>query len=224
MKPRVKGAIAAVLILIGINILAKVYVESLWFQELNLLPVYWKRLGWQLGIAVLFGGLSWGFLSYQIRVARGLAEAATPQPSPPISDIRSRYLPDPLNASRRSPRSGALYLPVLLPLIVALQFTIAALGMYYLWVTVGVWTPDYTLPSITPAIPKPFHINWLFINFQEWRTQIAVVIVGILLTVFSAWRWRWSLPGFVALLSGVWGTTVSGKLVTVFIISQCPTL
>ena len=128
MKPRVKGAIAAVLILIGINILAKVYVESLWFQELNLLPVYWKRLGWQLGIAVLFGGFSWGFLSYQIRVARGLAEAATPQPSPPISDIRSRYLPDPLNASRRSPRSGALYLPVLLPLIVALQFTIAALG------------------------------------------------------------------------------------------------
>jgi hypothetical protein len=211
MKKGVKEAIAVVLIVIGINIWAQVYVESLWFQELNLLPVFWKRLGWQLGIALLFGGLSWIFLSSQIRIAQRLATEAIPQSHPPLSDLRSRYLPEPIHPSRRSPRSGALYLPVLLPLVVVLQFTITALGMYYLWVTVGVWTPDYTLPSITPAIPQPFHLNWLFINFQEWRTQISAVIVGILLTVFSAWRWRWSLPTFVALLSGIWGLLLAGN-------------
>ncbi|MEB3227410.1 MAG: UPF0182 family protein, partial [Synechocystis sp.] len=211
MKQRVKGAIAVVLIIIGIEILARVYVESLWFQELNLLPVYWKRLGWQLGIAAVCAGLSWGFLSYQIQGARRLAEESLPRSTPPISDLRSRYLPEPIPPSRRSPRSGALHLPILLPLIIALQLTLVALGMYYLWVTIQVWTPDYTLPSITPAIPQPFHLGWLFRTFQVWRTQIAVILVGIGLTVFSVWRWRWSLPVFVALLSGVWGLLLAGN-------------
>jgi len=211
MKQGLKGAIAVGLIIIGINILAQVYVDSLWFQELNLLLVFWKRLGWQLSIAVVCAGISWGFLSYQMNVAHRLAADALPRPHPTITDLRSRYLPEPLHPSRRSPRSGALHLPTLLPLIIALQFTLVALGMYYLWVTVQVWTPDYTLPSITPAIPRPFHLGWLFKAAQVWRTQIVAVVIGLGLTALSIWRWRWSLPLLVALLSGVWGLLLAGN-------------
>lgn len=212
MKQGIKGAIAVVLTVVGIIILARVYVEDLWFQELALAAVYWRRLGWQIGIALVCGGLSWGFLFYQMRVARRLAMAANLPTIAPVTTLpRSRYLPEPIPPARRSPRSGPLLLPLLLPLIVALQFTIAALGMYYLWVTIQVWTPDYTLPSITPAVPRPFHFGWLFRTFQVWRAQITAVILGLVLTVLSAWRWRWSLPLLMVLLSVVWGFLLAGN-------------
>ena len=219
MKPWVKGAIAAGLFLVTLEIIAHIYVESLWFQELNVQYVFWKRVWWQGAIALLSGTISWLFVARQVRLAHGLAYkdeqasvvAQTNTPVPIPMAVGSRYLPLPQPIVRPNTHSRPLFLPVLLPLIIGLQFILVALVMYYIFVTIQVWTPDYTLPNITPAVPQPFRLHWLFTNLGNLRAQLGVTAFAGILTLVGLLRGPRLLPGLVILLSGVWGLLLAGN-------------
>ncbi len=216
MKPWVKGAIAAGIFLLSLEIIAHIYVESLWFRELNVQSVFWKRVWWQGGIALMAGAISWAFVVRQVRMAQGLAYQDSPSVTnvPPIPipvAVGSQYLPLPKPKVHRPVHSRPLLLPVLLPLTIGLQFILIALVMYYVFITIQVWTPDYTLPNITPAVPQPFHIHWLFTNVENLPTQLGVTITAGGLTLISLLRGSRLLPGLVLFLSAVWGLLLSGN-------------
>lgn len=211
-----KMAIAVGIGLVGLAIIAQIYGENLWFQELGQQAVFWRRVRWQSGIAVVCAALSWAFLRYQVHLAQHRAyPQALPreqsQPVPLLVGAGSRYLPLPTAPAPRLAHARPLLLPVLLPLIMGLQFVLVALVMYYVFVTIQVWTPDYTLPNITPAVPRPFHLNWLFTNLQNFRAQFLLTACVGLLTVIGLWRGTILLPNLILLISGVWGFLLSGN-------------
>ncbi|AIE73584.1 MULTISPECIES: UPF0182 family protein [unclassified Synechocystis] len=215
-----KGAIAVAIALVCLEVIARIYVENLWFQELHFQSVFWKRVQWQGSIALIAGAISWGFVVLQVRIAKRLAHreaavlsATVAQSTPILMPVAagSRYLPIPEPLMGRKAHSRPLFLPILLPLITGLQLILVALVMYYVFITIQVWTPDYTLPNITPAVPQPFHIRLLFVNFSNLPAQLAATALAGTLTLIGLLRGPRLLPGLVFLLSAVWGMLLSGN-------------
>ncbi|QUS60265.1 UPF0182 family protein [Synechocystis sp. PCC 7338] len=220
MKGWVKVAIVLAIALMGLEIIARIYVENLWFRELNFQSVFWKRLRWQGSITLVAGFISWAFIVFQVKVANRLAHeeaqlkslAVTQAASAPVPvAIGSRYLPMPAPPVGPKAHSRPLPLPVLLPLIIALQIILVALVMYYVFITIQVWTPDYTLPNITPAVPQPFRLRLLFTNFSNGRAQLGATALAGILALIGVLRGPKLLPGLVFILSGVWGLLLSGN-------------
>lgn len=220
MKGWVKGAIVLAIALVGLEVIARIYVENLWFQELSFQSVFWKRVRWQGSIALITGFISWGFIVFQVKVTnrliqeeaqlKGLAVAQAVYAPVPVA-IGSRYLPMPAPPVGPKAHSRPLQLPVLLPLIIVLQLILISLVMYYVFITIQVWTPDYTLPNITPAVPQPFRLHFLFTSFSGMGSQLGVTALAGMLALIGVLRGPRLLPGLVFILSAVWGLLLSGN-------------
>ncbi len=85
-----------------------------------------------------------------------------------------------------SPQSKSINLPVLLFLVLGSGLLLSILLIYYIQVAINVWTPDFTLPNITPPLPTAFRIESFSrtvrqINDQLWRVGIIVLIFIVII-------------------------------------------
>jgi uncharacterized membrane protein (UPF0182 family) len=84
--------------------------------------------------------------------------------------------------------------------------------LYYARVAVEAWTPDFSLPKITPPLPSPFNLSALpslllpLILNQSWQL-IPIGLVALLL-LFNPLRW---LRIFAAIQSLIFGLTIAGN-------------
>ncbi len=197
----------------GIELIARLFVEMLWFRELGYLRVYFTRLGWELGIGLTCTVFSLFFLSYNLRQARQFAwpmTAAPPSPLPRPS-LKSRYLPFPEPSDQRPAHTHPWRLSTLLPLVMVIHLLIAALVLYYCKTAIEVWTPDFTLPNISPAVPQPFQIQVLIQGLSTLPSNILSGFILLAIAAVSLWRRSWSLPVLMVLLSLVWGAIMAGS-------------
>lgn len=206
------------------ELVSRLVVETLWFEELGYLTVFLERLSVRVGLWVLGFGGSLLFLWINYRVVARQEWLGQPDQSGgdrlenvPRLPLRwwQKILLEPIPYHTKIPESPAIGLRWLLPLLVGFSLLIVLILFHYGSV---VWTTgrqDLSLPSITPALPDPFDFKsvrsfFYLIKEQLWRIGIALLIwVGVL------WQRWFSLRAIAVLLSLCFGTVLSHNWVRV---------
>ncbi|MDJ0598562.1 MAG: UPF0182 family protein [Crocosphaera sp.] len=168
-----------------LELLSHVIVEGLWFQEVGYVDIFIKQLLWQLGLWGVISGFSWWFLWGNLRQAKRHQWHFIPQ-VPTKNNKRRRQRKN--ITPQLMPESRSFSLFWLLFFIISLGGLMGLMLLYYSEVAYDVWTPDFTLPNITPPLPTPFFFNSVpeivsQLRNQLWKVGIlGFIIVGILLT------------------------------------------
>ncbi|XTZ19695.1 MAG: UPF0182 family protein, partial [cyanobacterium endosymbiont of Rhopalodia fuxianensis] len=109
------------------------------------------------------------------------------------------------------PESRSFGLSWLLTLVLFLGTLIGLMLLYYSQVVYDVWTPDLTLPNITPPLPSPFYFNSipkLFSQIHQHLWKVGVVGGLILLTLL---RRKSYLKAMAIIFSIIFGLVISGN-------------
>ncbi|MEL4894517.1 UPF0182 family protein [Crocosphaera sp. Alani8] len=161
-----------------VELMCRIIAEGLWFQEVGYVDIFYKQLLWRLGLWVIVSGFSFWFLLGNLRRAKRYQWHFIPQIT--ISNKkRNKVRKRTPGVTPESPSFGLLKLIMFL---VSLSSLIGLMLLYYGQVAYDSWTPDFTLPNITPPLPTPFFLDSLpeilsqFSN-QLWKVGIVGVIV-----------------------------------------------
>jgi hypothetical protein len=151
------------IILIGVGmwllleLVSTLAVEILWYQELSYLSTFIKRLIWEFGLFWLTAGSSFLFLSHNLNRAEGLQWHFIPEPAAKPQRRRRK-----LRVNRGiNPQSRSLEFSLLLGWLLGFCLLISLMLIYYTHVAIEAWTPDFTLPKVTPPLPNPFNLGTL---------------------------------------------------------------
>lgn len=172
--------------LLGIGLIfelvSRIIVEGLWFQEVGYLNIFFRQLSWELGLWGIISSFSLWFLWGNLRQAIRHQWNFIPQvPTPNKTRRRQRKQRNP----QLTPQSRSFGLLWLIVLIVGLGGLIGLMLLYYIEIAYDVWTPDFTLPNITPDLPNPFFFTSVpqvlsQLKNQLWKGGILVTIITIL--------------------------------------------
>ncbi|MEM8778716.1 MAG: UPF0182 family protein, partial [Cyanobacteria bacterium P01_G01_bin.49] len=131
--------------------------------------------------------------------------------------IPENHSPSPKRRQRVSnilsvvPESRPVGLLWLLIVILGLGGLIGLMFLYYNQVAYNVWTPDLTLPNITPPLPSPFFFNSVPEVLTQLRNhfwKVGVVISILILIILNSQLW---LEVMSVLFSVVFGLVLSGN-------------
>ncbi|MEA5509156.1 UPF0182 family protein [Crocosphaera sp. UHCC 0190] len=193
---------------LGFEALSHVIIEGLWFQEVGYLGTYLKRLFWQFGLWGVTTSLSLWFLWGNLRQAKIRQWNGVPD-TPPSSKKRRRERAKPF--SQLFPESRPIKLFWLLFVVFGLGGLMGLMLIYYSQVAYDVWTPDLTLPNITPPLPSPFFFNSVpellsQLSKHLWKLGVVAGIIICLLINPQFW-----LNAIAVLFSLVFGLVLSGN-------------
>ncbi|MDJ0659486.1 MAG: UPF0182 family protein [Crocosphaera sp.] len=166
------------------ELVSHVIAEGLWFQEVGYVNIFFKQLLWQVGLWGFISGLSWWFLWGNLRQAKRHQWHFIPQ-VPPRNEKRRKQRKK--RIPQLIPESRSFGLFWLIMIIVGLGGLMGFMLLYYSEVAYHVWTPDFTLPNITPPLPTPFFFNSVAeivsqLKNQLWKAGIiGFIVIGILL-------------------------------------------
>ena len=166
------------------ELVSHVIAEGLWFQEVGYVNIFFKQLLWQVGLWGFISGLSWWFLWGNLRQAKRHQWHFIPQVLPKNEKRRKQRKK---RISQLIPESRSFGLFWLIMIIVGLGGLMGFMLLYYSEVAYQVWTPDFTLPNITPPLPTPFFFNSVAeivsqLKNQLWKVGIiGFIIIAILL-------------------------------------------
>ncbi|MDJ0731402.1 MAG: UPF0182 family protein [Crocosphaera sp.] len=174
----------AFLLSIGLmfELVSHIIVEGLWFQEVGYVDIFFKQLAWQLGLWGIISGFSFWFLWGNLRQAKRHQWNFIPQVLPK-NDKRRKQRKQ--RTPQLIPESRSFGLFWLIIFIVSLGGLMGLMLLYYSEVAYRVWTPDFTLPNITPPLPTPFFFNSIpeiisQLKNHLWKVGIiGVIIIGI---------------------------------------------
>ncbi|MGK7885234.1 MAG: UPF0182 family protein [Crocosphaera sp.] len=166
-----------------LELVSHVIVEKLWFQEVGYLDIFVKQLLWQLGLWGIISSLSWWFLWGNLRQAKRHQWHFIPQIT---TKNKKRRKPLKQTIPQLIPESRSFGVFWLIIFIVSLGCLMGFMLLYYSEVAYRVWTPDFTLPNITPPLPTPFFLDSVAEIFSQVRNQLwkAGVIGGIIIFIF----------------------------------------
>ena len=190
----------SILVLTG-ELTTHIIGEILWFQEVGYVKTFLERLLWQLGLFGLTSVLSLGFLLFNLRLAsRWGWRIAKETPDRQIKR-KTKYYPE----------SRPLRLSRLLALVLGFNLLISLMLLYYSQIAIAVWTPDFTLPNITPPLPSPFNIKALpnlLPQISRNAGQLALIANIIAVLILNPRFW---LRAIACLFSLVFGLAMSGN-------------
>lgn len=195
------------------ELLSHLVVESLWFHELGYLNSFLKRLLWQFGLFGITTGFSLVFLLKNLHQAQYYQWHSIPEP---YSLQKERHMGNRSNHIHKNyqtsfPESRSFGLSWLLTLVMFLGTLIGLMLIYYSQVAYDIWTPDLTLPNITPPLPSPFYFNSipkLFSQIYQQLWKVGVVGGLILLTLL---RRKYYLKAMAMIFSIIFGLVISGN-------------
>ncbi len=166
-----------------LELVSHVIVEKLWFQEVGYLDIFVKQLLWQLGLWGIISSVSWWFLWGNLRQAKRHQWHFIPQIT---TKNKKRRKPLKKTTPQLIPESRSFGVFWLIIFIVSLGCLMGFMLLYYSEVAYSVWTPDFTLPNITPPLPTPFFLDSVAEIFSQVRNQLwkAGVIGGIIIFIF----------------------------------------
>ncbi|HEY9666022.1 MAG TPA: UPF0182 family protein, partial [Coleofasciculaceae cyanobacterium] len=187
------------------DLLSHLIAEVLWFNNVGYLDAFLKRLQTQLGLWVVVGGTSAGFLFGNLFLANRLKHSDTnllsrifPEESPARNqrlarmNLRQRTELQTVPQSMRVGTGSALQedtikfaiplrLRSLLPLVILLSLLVGAMLLHYSKIVLSLWRPNLSLPYVTPSLPPAF--DWLsgssigqLLPLQLWQFPVFAVI------------------------------------------------
>jgi uncharacterized membrane protein (UPF0182 family) len=215
-----------ILIGVGIGLLLELVsaltVEILWYQELSYLSSFIKRLISEFALFWLTAGSSFFFLSHNLKRAEGLQWHFIPEPAAKPQRRRRKLRAN----SGINPQSRSLKFSLLLGWLLGFCLLISLMLIYYTQVAIEAWTPDFTLPKVTPPLPHPFNFGTIpallpFLTQHIWvLAMISGVFIGVTALVLTHHRfWLWI---FALIQSIVFGTVMAGNWTSVLTYWHAP--
>ncbi|BBA79193.1 hypothetical protein RGRSB_0633 [cyanobacterium endosymbiont of Rhopalodia gibberula] len=198
---------------LAFELLSHLVVESLWFHELGYLNSFLKRLLWQFGLFGVTTGFSLGFLLNNLHQAQYYQWHSIPEPffSQKERQRENRSNHTQKNYQTSFPESRSFGLSCLLTLVLFLGTLIGLMLLYYSQVVYDIWTPDLTLPNVTPPLPSPFYLNSipkLLSKISQHLWKVGVVGGLILLTILKRKSY---LKAMSIIFSIIFGLVISGN-------------
>lgn len=199
-----------VLLLIGLwfalDLAAYLVAESLWFQEVNYFPVFRLQLQTRLGLWLLAGLGSGGFLGLNLAIAH-----------------RWRY--QKLNESWAEPEPPSrLGFPLLLLVAVSLSWVLGLLLVYYAQVASRFWHPSAAVLGGTSQSLAPLQLDSLgrvLLGLTQPLWQLGLLLVfGVLVLLYPGfWLGLAAIAlslGFGFILSNQWATVLKYSAASAF--------
>lgn len=186
-----RSLVIILVLLLIVEIGARLGAEILWFQELGYLPMYLLRLGTQGILGVVVFTLTTVYLLWNLDLAQRLK---SPHPSPDRQQV-ALYTRRPLA------------LRWLLPLALSLSLLVVAILVHYGRMAIGQWSIDPNLPTVVPAAPvlfQPELIGQLAMQLlvNGWVTG-GVIVMAIAILVYPRWLLRTIAPILSMLMAWV---------------------
>ncbi len=174
----------AVAVVLALSLLSHLVAEVFWFQEVNYLPVFIKRLVAKGIIAGVATGLSAAFLFGNLAIAQRLKYSTLPAPTQPWNDPPIAY-----HSRTRDAKTDRSTSPLtfgwLLLILVGLSLAIGLLLLRYGQTLLDLWNLNRAQPDISPPLPIPFRLETLWQLGQRYLTS-PLLIVGLLVRVAIA--------------------------------------
>jgi uncharacterized membrane protein (UPF0182 family) len=195
------------LIVLGIILifvlLIKFFTEVLWFQEVDYLSVFLKKLFWQLLLGFSIGLFSLWFLFNNLSFAQQWKWDFYQK-----EDSYSRHINWRIQKPQKTamiPQFLAMRFPWLLMLVGGISFWLGLIILGYTQIIRRVWVPDFYLPNIRASQSTPFTFFWLSQVGQDlladgWKLSVVITITILLLL-----RIKWTLRAISVLLSLLFG-------------------
>ncbi len=182
----------------GLDLLARLGAELLWFQEVGYLNMYLLRLATQGALWVVTFTLSLGYLLGNLALAQRLK----------YDDSHDRL---PLV----SPSNPAIKLRWLLPLVFGLSMVAIALLWHYGQALVSQWQLDPNLPTVAPTMPVLFRSETLWhLGIQSFsHGWIAIALLGLAIALLRSPRFV--LTAIALVLSSLVSVVVARQWVRV---------
>lgn len=195
------------LMLLGVlliwDLLSRLLVEFLWFQELGYLSVFFKRLETQMLLWVVVWTISAGCLGGNLWLANQLKY----QESASRIEASFSQLPGKSDSKLRLPKSRKqLALKSLLPLVVGLSLLIGVMLLQYGKIVGTMWHSESVMPLI-PSLWDLASLRQLF-SWQESFWQLPVLAGVVFVIVVNPQFW---LNAIAFLLSLLFGFVISGN-------------
>ena len=165
------------------ELVSHIVIEGLWFQEVGYLDIFFRQLSLQLGLWAVISGFSAWFLWGNLRQAK--RHQWNFIPSVPIKG-KKRRKPRKKQSNQLLPESRPFGLFWLILFITIGGGLIGFMLLYYSELAYRVWTPDFTLPNITPPLPTPFFLDSITEILSQLKTHLwkGGIIGGIVLLIF----------------------------------------
>ena len=187
-----------------LELIAHLFAETLWFREVDYLPIFFKRLQTQLGLWLFTSSLSLGFLLSNLFLAQRQKWHSTPEPVEMPMNLRG-YPASPI-FFRPVPQSGVLRLPWLLLIVIGFCLLIGLMLVYYSQITLSVWQLDYNLPKGSQPVPSRFDATFFWQTLPQVVRQIgqiATVVVVVILVLTNGAFWLTAIAGVMSLIFGL---------------------
>ncbi|HAC63128.1 MAG TPA: hypothetical protein DCF68_06205, partial [Cyanothece sp. UBA12306] len=204
-----QGVIILLGILLSFELISNLVIEGLWFQEVDYLSIFLKRLLWQFSLLGFTSSFSCWFLLRNLHQAETNQWHDIPQTySTKGRKKRDRHLNKP---KQILPESRSLRLSSLLFITVILAGLSGLMLIYYGQVVYNVWTIDFNLPKITPPLPSPFYFNSLPNLVSQITSHLwQIGLIGSL-TILTLIRVKFLLRIIAVIFSLIFGLVLSGN-------------
>jgi uncharacterized membrane protein (UPF0182 family) len=192
---------------LGVELLCRLVVEVLWFQEVDYLPAFWIRLVSQLGLWTIAIFSIW-FLLFNLNIAEKNSHNLPTAPATPAREVGRTSV----NSKVDFP-SWELRLRWLLPLVIVLSLLIGLIGFHYGKIAFISWQPNFDLTRVSSVIPPRFNPQSIWQNWhapQQWQ-WILLPIISLIIII----KPRVVLRAIAILISICFGIALAGQWIRV---------
>lgn len=215
LKKVLKGVLILSIGLIIIELISHLDVEIEWFNSIGYSSPFIKRLLWQISLCFGTTLISFAFLNKNLTLADQWCWQQIPSPSSPKKTHRLHRKKN--NDLSVYPQSYPLNLPVLLTIIIGFSLLLSILLIHYSHVAIAVWTPDFTLPTITPLLPSPLGLEVFSTILSQIHQQLWKPILIILIVISILWKTKTAFKMISLVFSLVLGVVISGNWTTILL-------
>jgi uncharacterized protein len=188
----IRGIVLMAGLWFGLDFLARLGAELLWFQEVGYLKMYLLRLTTQGMLWLTTFTISLGYLFSNLALAQRL---------------KYSHFPDRLPLSQ--PSNSAIRLRWLMPLTLGLSLLAGMILLYYGQAMFSQWHLAPNLPTVSPPMPSMLRLGTLWhLGAQSFSQRwIAIALLGLAITLLRFPRF-W-LTAISLILSGLVSVTLS---------------
>ncbi|ACK73527.1 protein of unknown function UPF0182 [Gloeothece citriformis PCC 7424] len=186
---------------LGIELITRLIIEILWFQEVGYLSSFLKRLLCQLILFIGVTGISASFLFVNLHFAHKYKWHSIPESLPK----KYPHL-KPIKDTRLTPQSISFRLPWLLFFVVICYLIAGVMLFYYSQLAFEVWTPKFNLANVNPPVLLFEGLNWfwnLIPSLPQNLLKLGAFSAIIFILFLKAELWITTIAGILSLLFGL---------------------
>lgn len=181
--------------------------EIFWFQEVNYLDVFLKRLTAEFGLWLMGVIISLSFLLGNLYLSQKLKWTGNA-----YGDIQKKYyLKQKLNLPVEPPQTPALPLKILFPLVIFFSLIMGLRIIHYFTIAREMWTYDFNLPTVISSLPQPFKLSSASVILTQIFNQFWLILLGIFLIITLLIKTKLILQILASFISLLFGFILAGN-------------